>query len=285
MSYKIITHDRKAHIDEVLASALLSIHLGEEPLEIVRMPSQEASAKVKNGNPNPDVWFLDCGMVHDPERRLFDHHQDNQLGCAALLVFQEFFPHLQDSELADYIRLVSKVDTGGLRVLDDYEEVHESQAYWSFSQKLLMRNFETNPGLIVSLFREGLEDKINFEQAKKKASLWLETEHHTEIQKIGKINVLLYHVQPPLELASAIRAVDGKIVDEHEIDAIYSFDDKEPENRVFFRTNWGHDRLDFTKSSPSKVGFCHQGGFLMKFIPEDDQEWIRIIEASTFSGE
>ncbi|OQY32986.1 MAG: hypothetical protein B6241_09515 [Spirochaetaceae bacterium 4572_59] len=283
MAYKIITHDRKAHIDEVLASALLSIHLGEEPTEIIRMSSQLASEKVKQSEPDPDVWFLDCGMVHDPERRLFDHHQDNQLGCAASLVFQEFFPHLQDSELADYIQLVSKVDTRGLRVLDDYDEVHESQSYWSFSQKLLMKSFETNPKAIVTLFREGLEDKIRFEQAKKKASLWLETEHHTEIQRVGEINVLLYHVQPPEELASAIRAVDGKIVDEHEIDAIYSFDDKEPENRVFFRTNGGHDRLDFTRSSPAHIAFCHQGGFLMKFIPENDQEWIKIIKASALA--
>ncbi len=280
MAYRIVTHDRKAHMDELLASALLSIHLGEEPAEILRIPSQEAAGMVGSGNYSEEDWFLDCGMVFHPEGRLFDHHQDSTLGSAALLVFESLFPLLQESELADYIRLVSRVDTGGLRVLDDYEAVSETQHYWSFSQKLLLKSFEKNPKMILTLFREGLEDKIRFERAKKRASEWLETEHHTEIRKIGGLTVLIYHAQPPAELASAIRAVDGKIVDENEVDAIYSHDERVPENRVFFRTNWGHDRVNFNLANPQNPVFCHQGGFLMKFIPRDENEWIKLMEES-----
>ena len=284
MAYTIITHDRKAHLDEVLASALLSIHLKEDPDKILRIPSQEAAVRVKNGMRSSRDWFLDCGLEFNIKEQLFDHHQENDLGCAALLVFETFFPHLQDSELGDYIRLVSRVDTGGLRVLDDYEMVRESQDYWSFSQKLLMRRFESDPKGIVSLFREGLEDKIRFEQAKKQADLWLQTEHHTEIREIEGINVLHYHAKPPEELASAIRAVDGKLVDEHDIDAIYSFDDKDLNNRVLFRTNRGHDNLDFCRSNPKETVFCHQGGFLLKFTPHQEDEWIRIIKESALPG-
>ncbi len=285
MGFRIITHDRKAHMDELLASALLSIHLNENPIEIARIPSRDAAVMVEKGEYSDTDWFLDCGMKYSPDQRLFDHHQDRDLGSAALLVFEAFFPHLQESELAEYIRLISRVDTGGIRVLDDYDVVGESQSYWSFSQKLLLKSFESEPLKILELFRAGLEDRIRFERAKKEAELWLQTEHHTEIFQLQGINVLVYHTRPPRELASPIRAVDGKIVDENEIHAILSFDDESEENRVLFRTNRGHDLLDFTLSAPKETRFCHQGGFLLKFTPENQQEWQQIILASRLRQE
>ena len=277
MGFRIITHDRKAHMDELLASALLSIHLKEDPLEIVRIPSRDAAVMVEKGDYSENDWFLDCGMKFSPDQRLFDHHQERELGSAALLIFETFFPHLQESELADYIRLISRVDTGGIRVLDDYDVVSESQSYWSFSQKLVLKSFEADPLKILEIFRAGLEDRIRFERAKKEAELWLQTEHHTEIFQLDGINILVYNTRPPRELASPIRAVDGKIVDENEIHGILSFDDENEENRVLFRTNRGHDLLDFTLSAPKDVKFCHQGGFLMKFKPGDNREWQEII--------
>ena len=280
MAYRIITHDRKAHLDEVLASAFISIHLGEPPECIIRMPSQEAAAKVAAGDFTEEDWFIDCGMIFDPEKQLFDHHQDNKLGSAALLVFETFFPGMNDSEVAEYIRLVSRVDTGGLRVLDDYEIVNETQKYWSFSQKMLMKTFEEHPESITALFKAGLEDKIRFEKAKRKAERWLETAHHTEICRVEGVNILVYHARPPVELASAIRAVDGQLVDENEIHAILSYDEKVDENRVLFRTNWGHALLNFALSRPQTPVFCHQGGFLMKFIPATPQEWRHLIRES-----
>ena len=47
MSYKIITHSGKAHMDELLASALLSLHLGETPVSIERIDSQDAARLVE----------------------------------------------------------------------------------------------------------------------------------------------------------------------------------------------------------------------------------------------
>lgn len=50
MSYNIITHDGKAHMDELLGSALLALHLGEVPKNIERMNAQEAADLVSSGN-------------------------------------------------------------------------------------------------------------------------------------------------------------------------------------------------------------------------------------------
>ena len=48
MSYNIITHDGKAHMDELLGSALLALHLGEVPENIERMNAQEAADLVSS---------------------------------------------------------------------------------------------------------------------------------------------------------------------------------------------------------------------------------------------
>ncbi len=267
-------------MDEVLASALLWIHKGEAPGEILRIPPRDAAVMVQEGKYSENDWFLDCGMAYDPEKHLFDHHHNSDLGSAARLVFEHFFPHLEQSELGEYINLVSRVDTGGLRVLDDYESVHETQQYWSFSQKLLLRQFEESPLSILEIYRSGLEDKILFEKAKQQAELWLQTEHHTDIVQVEGVNILVYNTPPPRELASPIRAVDGRIVDENDIHGILSFDEENTENRVLFRTNRGHDILDFTLSSPVKTQFCHQGGFLLKFRPSAEDEWKNIVKTS-----
>ena len=47
MSYKIITHNGKAHIDELLATALVVIHREEEPETIDRIDSQEVARMVR----------------------------------------------------------------------------------------------------------------------------------------------------------------------------------------------------------------------------------------------
>ena len=108
MSYRIITHDGKAHMDELLGTALLALYIGEEPETIKRIDSQIASETVKAGNIPENTYYVDCGLIFDKEKKLFDHHQDRELDCSALLIFDEYFNHLHGTELHDYIKLVSK---------------------------------------------------------------------------------------------------------------------------------------------------------------------------------
>ena len=98
-------------MDELLASALLALHLDEEPSCIERIDAQEASKIVSEGSFDDNTYFIDCGMVHDSSRKLFDHHQDRDSESSAFLIFDEFFPHLKNTDLYEYMQLVSKVDT------------------------------------------------------------------------------------------------------------------------------------------------------------------------------
>ncbi|MEA1910262.1 MAG: MYG1 family protein, partial [Spirochaetota bacterium] len=181
MSYTIITHNGKAHMDELLGSALLALHLEEIPENIERMDSQEAADIVEEGNIPENTYFVDCGLALDSERGLFDHHQDRDLDSAVLLIFNEFFSHMKGTKLHDYIKLVSKVDTKGAMSLDDFHLVSESRDYFSFGQRILLKTFENDPMLVLKIFIDGLNDKISFEKLKQKADIWLKEPGNIEI--------------------------------------------------------------------------------------------------------
>jgi len=280
MSYKIITHNGKAHMDELLGSALLAIHLGTIPEKIERMNPQEAAELVSADKIPDNTYFIDCGLVLDSKKGLFDHHQDRDMDSAVLLIFNEYFSHMKGTELHDYITLVSKVDTKGAMSLDDFHLVSESRDYFSFGQGILLKTFENDPMLVLKIFIAGLDDKIAFEKLKKEASAWLEEQGNIEIIDVDHIKVIKYIKKAPSELVSPIRSVIGKIVDENNITAILSFDDKMSDVLTLFRTNFGHDSIDFSKSKPSKTIFNHKGGFLMKFLPLNEDEWIKLIKES-----
>ena len=283
MSYRIITHNGKAHMDELLASALLAIHLGEEPESIERIESHEAAELVRSSEIPEDSWLLDCGMELAPARNLFDHHQDRELDSAALLIFNEFFSELEGTDLHEYIKLVSKVDTGGPMSLDDFEHVNESRKYLGFSQQVVLKIFETDPVLILRLFKAGLEDKIQFEKDRALAAAWLREDGHIEIISLAGQKVIRYLCRPPSEMVSPLRSAIGEIIDENEVSATLSFDDKQEGVLTYYRTDFGHDMLDFSKSRPHDPLFNHQGGFLMKFRPADGDEWRELLKQAVIN--
>ncbi len=278
--FRIITHTGKAHMDELVASALLTLVQDRQPDEIIRQENRDTEALIAAGQVDEGDWVLDCGLVHDPSHRLYDHHQDGSLPSTAYMIFEEFFPELHGSRLHDSLELLSRVDTGGLQSLNDYDALDESASYWSFSQKMLLKGFETDPAAAVLMVSRSLQDSIEFERMRNKGLQWLENSEHTRISEIEGVKVLSYMVRPPEELTSALRSADKVMVDEFGISAIYSFDDSAPGGRALFRTISGQNTLDFSLSEPSSVIFCHPGGFLLKFVPSEEEEWIRIIRES-----
>ena len=285
MPYKIITHNGKAHIDELLAAALLAVYKNELPEKIIRINSQEASVLAESGEYDENTYFIDCGLVYDAEKNMFDHHQDINLSCSALLVFEHFFPELYDTNLHDYIKLVSRVDTGGIKALDDFDTASESRKYFSFSQNLILKKFEESPLQITGLFKEGLSEKIDFAAKRILASEWLYEKGNIGIAEVEDKKILVYKRRPPLDLFQAVRAEDSRIIDLNKADAAYSFDENSENVRTLFRTNHGHESLDFSRSEVSETVFCHKGGFLLKFIPSDEKEWEEIIRQSSLSGQ
>lgn len=278
MSYRVITHNGKAHMDEVLGIALLSIHKGELPCEITRVHPEEAARLIKSGNTSDDVYYVDCGLKYDTSLNVFDHHHSNDIGCSALLIFEYFFNNMMNTSLHKYIQLVSKVDTMGPNALNDFAYKSETVDYFGFTQNLLLRQFEINSNKIVEIFRDGILSIIDFETIKDEAINWLKNSNNTKIIRIKNINALVYLNAPPVKIASAVKILDSDIINDNNIHLTYSFDKDDDRVRTLYRTLNGDKLLNFNKSTVSSRIFCHTGGFLLKFIPKNPTEWKTIIE-------
>ncbi|MDT8299402.1 MAG: MYG1 family protein, partial [Spirochaetaceae bacterium] len=223
MPYNVITHSGKAHIDEILAIAVLAVHQGEQPEKIRRLPSDDVAEMVRAGDMTADTWVVDCGLMLDSNRRLFDHHQDGGLPSSALLMFRHLFPELEGSDLSDYFELVSKVDTGGLRSLEDIDSVGESRDYWSFPQQVLVRVFEKDPAGVVNLVSVGLADKIAFEEEKTAAAEWVAVPGRLVDVEIGGLTALEYTEHPPESLVNGLKGIDREVIREHQAAVIYGY--------------------------------------------------------------
>ncbi|MDD5190141.1 MAG: MYG1 family protein [Dehalococcoidales bacterium] len=76
----IITHPGGVHFDEVTAiSLILAVHYDTEFRAERREPTEGELD-------NPDVWVIDIGNRHEPEKHNFDHHQSLECPAAFVLV-------------------------------------------------------------------------------------------------------------------------------------------------------------------------------------------------------
>ncbi len=280
MSYSIITHSGRAHLDEILAIATLAASRDELPKEIQRLSSEESAGLVEAGSLPEDTWVIDCGLVYDPEKRLFDHHQDGALPSSALMMFRHCFPELEGSDLAAFFEIASRVDTGGMRALEDFDVLGESREYMGFTQQILTKLFETRPLLITEIFYQGLREKIRFEEEKKAAAEWVAVSGRLVDREIAGVKVLEYTEQPPIGISDGLKGIDAAIIEEHGAAVVYGFDKKDAGIRTLYRTDIGHDTVDFCRAKISDPLFCHQGGFLARFRPSDENEWLRLVAES-----
>ncbi|MFC1920396.1 MYG1 family protein [Chloroflexota bacterium] len=76
----IITHPGGAHFDEVTAVSLILATYTDREFRIERREPVQAEID------NPDVWVIDTGNRHEPERHNFDHHQDTDCPAAFVLI-------------------------------------------------------------------------------------------------------------------------------------------------------------------------------------------------------
>lgn len=80
----ILTHPGSAHRDDFLACCLLVARFG---LPVWRRDPTDEDLR------DPEIWVVDIGGEHDPERGNFDHHQfpaEHEPICSLSLVLQHF---------------------------------------------------------------------------------------------------------------------------------------------------------------------------------------------------
>ncbi len=76
----IITHPGSAHFDEVTTVSLILAVYADTDFRVERREPVQAELD------NLDVWVVDIGDRHEPEKHNFDHHQDTDCPAAFVLV-------------------------------------------------------------------------------------------------------------------------------------------------------------------------------------------------------
>lgn len=76
----IITHPGGAHFDELTAISLILAVNYDTEFRVERRAPTEGELE------NPEVWVIDIGNRHEPEKKNFDHHQSLEVPSAFILV-------------------------------------------------------------------------------------------------------------------------------------------------------------------------------------------------------
>ena len=102
----IITHPGSAHFDEVTAVSLILATYTDTEFHIERR--KPVSVELDD----PDVWVVDIGDRHEPEKRNFDHHQS--LDCpAAFVLVAEYLGLVETMSVMTWWHFKDEVDRFG----------------------------------------------------------------------------------------------------------------------------------------------------------------------------
>lgn len=275
--YCVVTHNGKAHLDEVIAIALLATYMNTPPKKIKRVSHELAKKFISKGFISPKLFYIDCGNDFSIEKNIYDHHHDD-LPSSAKLIFNRYFPELKGTELDLFISKLSDIDNYGPKQLSDFNINSESVNYFKYPSKLLIKLFEDNPVLVINVFKDAISKNISELLLKKEAQKWLSDNSNIKIFNYKSINIMIYNKPPESRISSYVKSLDGEIIDKFNIDLTYSFDKDNVNIRTLFRTFKGDDKLDFNLAQSIKPIFSHKSGFLFKFIPKSEKDWLTIID-------
>ncbi len=102
----IITHPGSAHFDEITAISLILAVYGDREFHI------ERREPIPEELDNPDIWVVDIGNRHEPEKHNFDHHQDTDCPSAFVLV-AEYLGLLETMSVMPWWHFKDSVDRFG----------------------------------------------------------------------------------------------------------------------------------------------------------------------------
>lgn len=274
---KILTHGGNAHVDEVIAIALISI-AEEQEVHIERAyPSEETDYS------NYD-FVVDVGRRFDGEK-FFDHHQntpETEGKSATTLVVEEYFPGVLEAglvnELSGLFERIGMQDTKGLTKTRKKYENEEVKPFMTLEFGLV-EEFKTNPNFIVNrVIVPILKRALNFREEVIKASEFLKK--NSEILEV-KGSVKALKITKEFDGGyKAFNKAQTNIIDENDISVVYNYDNGS-DGRVLFRTSFGEKvGIDLTKVNPESPIFIHKAGFLAKFHPSSKGEFLELIEES-----
>ena len=276
MAEYIVVHPGGTHLDEIFAAGLICRDRGALPVHR-REPTEDELA-------DRDVWVVDVGRLHEPERRNFDHHQlprDAAPECAMSLVAKHFGLH---EVLLDrpWYRAQIQIDSKGAvalaktlgmkRLPPKLASPMEEAVYRLWGSGGEGQVADEVVQIVTRLTGAAAENALAFgEDLKVCRSI-------TSVRRIDGVPVLFHE-------GSADNAVSDYLRDEwqdenNEVIALsVSVDPRAPHGLALYRFE-DDPRVDLAKlDGDERISFAHPGGFIAKTVgPLGDVEVEELIQ-------
>lgn len=283
-----ITHSGSAHRDEFIALCLL-IASGKIDSVMRRDPS---AAELEDS----DVYVVDVGMQHNPDKLNFDHHHFDR-GASPVCAITLVLDHLGISTLPDsYVRRVwgwlsfsEMIDSKGPFQTASHLGVNPDVLLQSMSpiESVVLRWFES-----VNTVSDVRGDELwnlmmligktilgHFNAVMERVNFLYE---NAKIHHIGDLTVVDATAvgrsdNPVLGLEIFCEEISSQLGEKSlpAVGVTVTQDDRGDGLSLFRRKD--NPMVDFSKLE-GKVRFAHKGGFVAKTYP--DQDWVTLIKAS-----
>ncbi len=242
----IITHPGGAHFDEVTAvSLILAVH-ADTVFSIERR--EPAPAELDN----PDVWVVDIGGRHQPERRNFDHHQDADCPAAFVLV-TEYLDLLEAMSVMPWWHFKDSVDRVGPVKSSLKYQAGDDLVNRNPVETWLMAGFAADPEASLPLLKAfGAHIIEGARLLKKQIDFWKTSSRLV----IAGVPAMLGETRESAGLEEFRR------LDENPPDIVISLDRRDDGWRLF---RYDGTPVDFSLiADRPEIAFAHQSGFMAK---------------------
>jgi hypothetical protein len=242
----IITHPSGAHFDEVTAISLI---LAENPDTTFGIERREPLPEELE---DPDVWVLDVGGRHDPEKHNFDHHQD--LDCPATFVLvAEYLGLLETMSVMPWWDFKDSVDRFGPRRSSLKYHAGDDLVNRNEVETWLTVNFAYEPEATLPLLKSfGLHLVEGARMLKSQIDYWRTCSRLV----IGGVTAMIG------ETTESVGLDEFRRLDENPPDIVISLDSRDNGWRLF---RFDGTPVDFTLIADlPEIAFAHKSGFMAK---------------------
>jgi hypothetical protein len=242
----IITHPGSAHFDEVTAVSLVLASFPDIDFKIERREPTLAELE------NPDIWVIDTGNRHEPEKRDFDHHQS--LDCPAGFVLIAQYLNLLDAlSTLPWWHFKDRVDRVGPVNASKEFNAGDDRVNLSPVESWFTDRFAAGPQVMVPQLKSfGTSIIENARALKRQIDFWKAGRRFT----ISGVPALIAENRESYGLEEFRR------LDPNPPDIVISLDRRSEGWRLY---RYDGTPVDFTRvADDPRVEFAHKSGFLAK---------------------
>ena len=242
----IITHPGSAHFDDVAAIGLILAVYADTEFRVERREPVPAELD------NPNVWVIDVGNRHEPEKRNFDHHQDTDCPAAFVLV-AEYLRLLETMSVMPWWHFKDEVDRFGPVISSVKYHAGDDLVNRNPVESWLTYRFASEPEASLPLLKAlGAYIIENARTLKNQIDFWKTCPRLV----IAGVPAMIGETRESAGLAEFRR------LDENPPDIVISLDRRDEGWRLF---RYDGTPVDFTLiSDHPEIAFAHKSGFLAK---------------------